>query len=259
MRTMSRFRFAVKRACGWTLLLFAGALFVPAAVAQPKPPESNSVELHLNLSVDFGGSGADVPQPLPADWSTLFQPPNSRMTTQRSNRAWFAELGAGLEPVLVIGGQWKIGVPVFYSFYGSAEAAGANARAYSSRKPVAGTKLDWWNPVLLHATAVRKTSPAVGLSVQRGGLILQASGQRYSIIGEDFGGKNCEGCVNTSYLVGTQEYSRGMGHRVDVVFQPDGGHGAGSGIGVFLERDGSQVWQAGARLRLTFTVAGRRK
>ena len=112
--------------------------------------------------------------------------------------------------------------------------------------------------MLLHATAVQKASPAIGLSVQRGRLLVQAGVQAYRIIGEDFAGKDCEGCVNSSYLLATQEFSRGTGYRIDALFQADASHGAGSGIGVFYERDGPHVWQAGARLRVTFLVAGRR-
>lgn len=259
MRTTSRFCRAAKRAQAWILVWSVSSLFVAVAEAQPKASESNTAELHLDLSLDFGGSSADVPQPLPADWRSLFQPPTSLMATERSEHAWFVELGVGLHPVMVIGRQWKIGVPVFYSFLGSAKAAGADARSYVYRKPVSGTKLQWWNPVMLHATAVQRTSPAVGLSVQRGRVLAQASFQAYRIIGEDFRGEDCEGCVNTSHLVSTQEFGRGIGHRVDVLFQHDGRDGVGAGIGVFFERNGSQIWQLGAHLRLTITIAERRK
>jgi hypothetical protein len=243
---------------GLLVLVGSFGFSVQAAQAQTETPDQSTARLHVELSVDVGGSGAGVAQVLPVEWRPLFQPPNDRMTTDRSDHAWFVELRAGVEPAFVIN-QWKIGVPVSYSFLGSAWAAGASVRAYVYRKPVAGTKLDWWNPVLLHATAVEKTLPAIGVSVQRGRVVFQASFQAYRILGEDFRGEDCSGCANTSHLVGVQELSRGVGYRVDVLFQHDDSESVDPAVGIFFEQNGPKIWQSGVRLRLRFTVAGYRK
>lgn len=253
----SPYRTALLQRVVLTVLLWSIGGSPQAAQAQASASKRNSADFHLDLYADLGGSSSRVPQPLPADWLGLFMPPNDLMTTNRSDHAWFVELGAALEPAFAVK-RWRIGVPVSYSFLGSAATAGATARRYVYRKPVAGTKLEWWNPVLLHATAVQKTSPAVGVSLQRGDVLLQASVQGYRILGEDFRGEDCSGCENTSHLVTVHEFDRGLGYRLDVLFQNGGGESAGPGLGVFFERNGPQVWQLGARLRLRFTLAERR-
>lgn len=254
----ARRRTALRERAWLSVLLWSFAVSAQVAQAQTTTPDTSTARLHVELSMDIGGSGASVDQVLPVDWRALFQPPNDRMTTDRSDHALFVELGAAVEPAFAVG-PWKIGVPVSYNLLGSAWAAGASARWYVYRKPVAGTKLDWWNPVLLQATAVKKTLPAIGVSVQRGRLVLQVSFQAYRILGEDFRGEDCSGCENTSHLVGVQELDRGVGYRIAVLFQGDDSEPVGRGVGIFFERNGSQIWQMGLRLRLRFTVAEHRK
>lgn len=234
-------------------------VFVQASHAQTSAPAPKAAELRLHLSVDLGRSQSSLPQVLPADWRSRFEPPSNPMTAEPSDHAWFVELGVALEPAFAIG-SWQIGVPVSYGFVGLAPI-GSYTRTYVYRKAVAGTTLDWWNPVLLHATALRKTSPAVGLSIKYRRLVIQPSVQAYKVLAQDFSGRDCRGCPNTSRLVSTREMAHGVGQRLDVFREGarDGTSDGGSGIGFFFERNGAGIWQLGARGRLTITLAARGK
>lgn len=88
---------------------------------------------------------------------------------------------------------------------------------YLVSKPVAGTKLEWWKPVLVHTTAVRKALPSLGVSLARDeGLGLRVTVQPYRLVARDYRGQDCGGCPNTSRVVATEELGRGVGTRIDL-------------------------------------------
>jgi hypothetical protein len=244
----------------------AAILVLFACGARPAPAQmlSTSVhrfELRLAVPIDLGVSGSSVPQVLADGWQAGFQPGKDQMTTRQSDHAIFLGLGVELEPVLAVGGGWKLGIPVVMPVGGMARAAEARTVFYLNRQPVAGTRVDWWDPVLVHATAVKWTTPAAGLSVQRGRFALRATVRRVSVLAEDFVGKDCVNCKNSSSVSNTVEVSDGVGFRADFLALPsDFGTAAGghAGWGFFFERDGADAWQAGMSFRFVFRLAGRR-
>jgi hypothetical protein len=238
-------------------LLACGARPALAQLAASGP----RFELRVGVPIDLGVSGSSAPQVLADGWQAGFQPSNDHMTTSRSDHAIFLGLGVELEPVFAVGGGWRLGVPVVVPVGGMARAAGARTVFYLNRQPVAGTRVDWWDPVLVHATAVKWTTPATGLSVQRGRFGLRATVRRVSVLAEDFVGRDCVNCKNSSSVSNTVEFSDSVAFRADFAALPsDFGTAAGghAGWGLFFEKDGADAWQAGVSLRIAFRLAGRR-
>jgi hypothetical protein len=229
--------------------------------ATSAPRVSPRAELRLSVPIDFGVSGSNVPQVLTEGWQAGFQPNNEGMTTGRSGHAFFMNGSVELEPVLAVGGGWKLGIPVVVPVGGMARAAGASTVFYLNRQPVAGTRVDWWDPVLVHATAVSRMRPAAGLSVQRGRFAVRATAGAFSVWVQDYVGQDCPDCKNSSSVDRAVRVSDGIGFRADFVALPsdfgtaDGGH---AGWGFFFERNGADAWQAGVSFRLVFRLAGRR-
>jgi len=217
-----------------------------------RPAYGQSVERGASIcmlfaaTVDYGLSQANAPQVLLDGWQARFQPPSNGMTTRRSNHAFALEARATVEPALC-GESWRIGIPVSYTLGGVLKTAEDASRSFFNRKPVAGTIVDWWNPVFVQAIVVKKVIPAIGISVQHRKIVLQAAAQPYILLAQDYAGDDCKGCVNTSHVVAEEEVERAVAYRFDLLFEPDRNSG-GLEVGVFLERDGPRVRQLGLRL-----------
>lgn len=235
------------------LLLSLGMILPHASLAQEAREASPGAALRLHVSVGLGGSRSTVPQPLPADWPSRFEPTGGSMEVHRSQHAWFYEVQVGAEPTLPLGG-WVVGLPLTLVVGGAAAPALDVARFYGLGKPVAATTLDWWNRVVVHSTAVRRAVPAVGLSLRREGLFsVQVSAQPYAILSQDYEGEDRYGDANTSRVVLSEEVGSGVGARVEV-----GLPGYIGSPGIFFERHGDAAWQAGLTFRLAETGARRR-
>ncbi|MBZ9577609.1 hypothetical protein KJA13_01040 [Patescibacteria group bacterium] len=204
--------------------------------------------LNLNIINDFNRSYSKVSQALPENWELGYQPPGGSMRTDRDNDGYFWDLGFGLEPKLTTASDWEFGLPVFYSFtcLGSGDD-------FTIDKVVAETTLDWWDNVPVFEVNLRKTSPAIGISVRKDHWKFQCAFQEYKLFTEDFKGVDVVGGKNYAKAIGKRDIDSGWGQRFDVsyLFYETEDKGGWS-IGGYYERNGSEVWLAGISLKYTF-------
>ena len=242
------------RGCS-TVLVALVCTLTPAAkaAAQSPAPADGRLSVAASILVDFGISHAGIRQQLPEGWESRFQPPTPAMTTSESHHAYFADLGWGLEPRLRFGST-RVGVPIVGRIVGTssprAGQKGSNyQRFYSQRKLVSGVGVGWWNAVVAMGVAVRQTTPAVGVSLARGYFSGRLLLQPYSIVIEQFQGRDCAGCVNDSRLISAETVGHGVGERLEVFLHHT--KGGTNGAGVFVERNGPSIYQAGVRVQVT--------
>jgi hypothetical protein len=238
-------------------LQLGGALFV-VTPALGQTPEGTGTKMYLHIRYDIGRASSGAPQTLPPDWPLRFQPPGGSMRTTPAEHAWFGEIGLGVEPRWPLG-EGEIGVPISYSFVG---LSSREKRFYSIRRPVAGTQLDWFEPVRLQSIAVERTSPLIGVSYTRGRISIRPALQSYRLVAEDFAGKN----RSASELHEIRNLASGLGQRYEVQVRVDPEEvlrvrfapwNTGA-VGFFYERHGSNAWQIGFSLTASMELAVRR-
>ncbi len=226
--------------------VFAGlAILLAFAVQQPAFAEVN---LNINILTDVGYARSDVSQKQPENWEYNFHPWKGRMNTSREDYALFWDLGVGIEPVwrMDITG-WEFGVPVFSSF---TLLGGGENGAFTTKKTVARTTVDWWNEVSLLEVKLQKKSPAIGISIGKKRWKFQFAVQKYKLFIQEFAGIDRYGDENTAKVIGDRRVERGVGQRVDMFYRLDKYDGSsGLSVGGYYERNGDQVWSIGISLK----------
>jgi hypothetical protein len=219
-------------------------------------PEKAKANFRVNFNFDIGGMKWRAGEQLPLGWQSRFEPASRTMATSHNTNKFFLEMAFEAEPRVFVG-RWEIGFPVGYAPVGM-----ANLRNYGPRKLLTRTQLFWWDIVTLQERAVRRTSPSVGISLTRGWLEVRPSVQRYEASTADFAGKDCIGCVNSSYEISRTVTSEGWLPRGEIFlrFAPATAlaradpYGA---VGVFVEKVGGLAWNYGVRIKLSAVAVGR--
>lgn len=221
-------------------------------------------DIYFFVRYDIGTSNSSIGQTLPPDWASNFQPPAGPMTTRANNSPWFGEAGLGIGPKWELREDNEIAILVFYNFVG---ISSMQKRFYTLRRPVAGFELDWGDPVRLQATTLEKTSPEFGIAYTWRRLTIHPSVQTYRLLVEDYVGEHCDGCNYDSRLRTITNHGSGLGQRIDVQFRIDPQRFLGKGfdpwntaaVGLFYERNGGRLWQAGISLQVGMELITRHR
>ena len=191
------------------------------------------------------------------NWQDNYTPWGGSMTTEVYNFAFSWDLGLQAELILQ-GEKFSFGIPVYYyltinswpSYYDEGGERFSNRDYLTISKTIGGIKVDWWNDVPLHKVKLRKTSPAVGISLSWGikksrFIRFQGAVQKYAIITEDFAGVDRFGDVNTARVVNRETIENGLGWRFDIGLMTKQNKWI---FGVYYERNGSRTNEVGLSL-----------
>lgn len=178
-----------------------------AQVAEAQPKPTPRFETRGLFFLDISKISWKPAVSLPSTWQTRFLPPRPGQSFEMKSASAGLEIGGGFEP-RVNAGSWQVGLPIFYKI-------GSDGSPYARERSASFTRLFWWNEVILQRTSIRRTSPAVGLSVVKGLLRLQLSGQKVSLYEENYVGQDCIGCTNTSKPLEKHKLGGGWARRVD--------------------------------------------
>lgn len=206
--------------------------------------------LNLNFLTDVSYGHSSVPQDLPENWESRFEPwwgPPMDTDKHESNVFW--DGGIEIEPTLKIG-DWHLGIPI------SERLTIASSGGWFVRdKLIAYTTLDWWDKVTIMEAYLRNTGPSIGISVGKEPVYVQFSWQEYKIYVEDFYGVDVWGGINYSKFLAKRDIDEGWGQRIDVYYVQDEGWSDRSYgcIGLFYAKYGD-VWFAGIGLKFVYGV-----
>lgn len=234
-----------KNYCLMFMLIFSG---LPAVV------RPFGIDFSLLSGISYTHSG--IKQEPYENWQQNYFPPGGSMSTHEHNYACSWDLGLQAELRLIENQKlFSCGIPVTYYItflHFSPVYYDKNGEIYSGKdfltlnKTIAGISVDWWNKVPVHKIRLRKTSPAVGLSIKRGILKsfvrFQAAVQKYSVLSEDYEGVDKSGDVNTARVIHSTTVETGWGWRLDVQCSSIRSNWR---FGLFYERDGSRITQSG--------------
>lgn len=231
----------------WKVVLFCVALsFCVSAQKAQLPPKKEydkfapkngvSVLYLMSLSRTTWGPALKVP----AGWEARFLPPREGQTLKEHSGSMALELGGGVEPTFKMG-SWQLGFPVYYT------VGVSGISGFVRDRPAAYIRLHWWDPVVMQRMTVRRLTPWMGVSFTKGRLRVEPSVQKVSLFEENFKGKDCQNCPNSSFVIERHQVGRGVAKRLDLSV-PIKDY---SGVGWFFEK-GPKFFTIGMNVRFNF-------
>jgi len=202
--------------------------------------------LKIDPYMDTGIARSSLEQPIPEDWQSRYQP--GRPDTLDRGNSFFMDFGLRVEPYFKTE-TYQLGLPIF----GSLNLLSGDVNGPflgGSRKTVAQTTTEWWgDTVYVTDISLTRTTPGVGVCLQRGDWNFQVAFQGYKLERRDFRGADNLGGPNGSGVVNTEEVDSGVSTRFDIGYRfknnddvPD------VRLGVFYERIGGDTSCIGLNL-----------
>ncbi len=210
-------------------------LFLTLVCSTTIQAKFDRVKLDIPAVIGYNYS-EDIEQKLPENWQSRFIPRGGNMNTNERSSTINLDLGLNIEPIWELS-SYKIGLPIFY--YASVWDGN---EILSLERTVGYTTVNWWDEVTVLSIKLKKTTPAVGVSIYKGRWKLQYAIQGYKLYYQDYRGEDRYGARNTSHSIGTRGIEDGTCHRLDLSYTPKDFN---TSIGVFYERVGSNVWSTG--------------
>jgi hypothetical protein len=195
---------------------------------------------NIYFPAEFAGIAATDKPTVPEDWKTRFVPPSDNGMDLR-NIPFSFSLGAEISPVLSQKQKsWRISLPISYrivSFH--------FGHIYLLKDGAAVTTVDWWDRVAVADVVAKHYSPRIGVELAKGRNSYAVSLQHYRLVEQQYVGKDCHGCPNTSSVFASRDLGSGVSPRFDYFRMLDDRDGPLNCLGFFFEATGTRHFRFG--------------
>lgn len=216
-------------------VLAASVLCASTAFAQDKSNLGRSkLGIDFNLCNDVSYGTSSIKQTISTNWEQGYVPSGGSMTLKNFDGGLSLDSGIEIEPYFKSSNNWRIGVPINYKL----SILNFNYKNLSIDKPIGANNVEWWDSVALTRLRVKKTTPAIGISVQKGFMKLEATVQEYQLLQETYKGINNVNAINEAASVNKTTLEKGLSKRVSLFYHNIDAPGS---VGIFYEEVGKNA------------------
>ncbi|MCB9358888.1 hypothetical protein H6503_03070 [Candidatus Woesearchaeota archaeon] len=243
-----------------TAAVIAASTIIPLSEAKEI---KQGFAIDLNIYNDFGYGTTTISEPLPENWKDNFEPKTTSLNEKKVKGFYSYQIGIGIEPNFRFENGIRLGFPLRYNLSADIDLLDPE---YSIDRNLAGSDTDWWDEVAVTRVRMKETSPAIGLSLQKGNLEIETLFQQYEIYQDNYRGQNNFGGKNSSEVDNSSTLEESVKTRIsiyyhDVHMKKD--WNSGKEIvddtriwGVYYERAGNDTWTAGIAFKAGFNLLG---